>query len=144
MSKLAARARILALLADNPGIHVGRLAALAGLSWNGTAHHLRHLGLEGLIGTLRVSNRRLYFLSSDESEAQAASVLTSAAARAIAQCVSAAPGGDVRAIASATGLSRRVVYHHAKRMRAMGALSAEGEPMRFHPTLRLLRLLRVS
>lgn len=139
-----ARARILAILGKNPGIHAARLAALIGLSWNGAAHHLRALRADRLVATLRVSNRRLYFLPLDEVVSRAAACLTSESARSIARRICAKPGENVREIALATALSRRVVYHHAKRLRDAGALAAEGEPLRFRATPLLQRLLRVS
>lgn len=144
MSKHDARARIFAILKTYPGIHAGRLSHLLGLSWNGTAHHLRKLREGGFVATLRVSNRRLYFLPEDEAAARAAAALTSAAARTIARQIYAKPGEDARAIAIAAGLSRRVVYHHAKRLRDFGALVAMGEPLRFHPTPLLMRLMGVT
>lgn len=144
MSKNDASARILAALHSNPGIHAGRLARLVGLSWNGTAYHLRKLRAARRVATLRVSNRRLYFLPEDDVHARAASVLTSAAARTIAQAICREPGRDARGFATATGLSRRVVYHHAKRMRDISLVAAEGEPLRYRPTPLLLQLMRLS
>lgn len=139
-----ARARILALVEKHPGIHAARLAVLMGLSWNGTAHHLRRMRVEGRVATIRVGNRRLYFLPADEPLARAAACLTSEAARAIARHIRASPGATVRELAASTSLSRRVVYHHAKRLRDVGALAADGEPLRFCATPLLLRLMRVA
>jgi predicted transcriptional regulator len=136
--------RILATLKTNPGIHAGRLAKHVGLSWNGAAHHLRKLRAAGLVATLRVSNRRLYFLPEDDAYARVASVLTSAAARAIAHRICTDAGRNAREIANATQLSRRVVYHHTKRLRDIGLVTAEGEPLRFRPTALLVRLMRLS
>lgn len=138
-----ARARILTIIEKNPGVHAARLAALADLSWNGTAHHLRKLRDEGRVATLRVSNRRLYFLPADEDVLRAAASLTSEAARATARRICDMPRANVREIASAAGLSRRVVYHHTKRLRDAGALVAESEPLRFRATPLLLRLMRL-
>lgn len=70
--------------------------------------------------------------------------LTSSAARLVARHVCEFPGENVRSVASATGLSRRVVYHHAKRLRDVGALRTEGEPLRFHPTAVLTRFVQIS
>ncbi len=55
------RARIHALVRADPGIHIRRIAALSGLSWNTVQYHLRRMEGAGLVASQKVEGNVCYF-----------------------------------------------------------------------------------
>lgn len=55
------RQRLHALISADPGIHVARIALLAGMSWNTCQYHLRTMEAEGQVLKKKVNGRVCWF-----------------------------------------------------------------------------------
>lgn len=55
------RARIQAIVRADPGIHIRRIAALSGLSWNTIQYHLRRMETAGTVVSRKVQGNVCYF-----------------------------------------------------------------------------------
>lgn len=104
-------------------------------------HHLALLEEAGHLASRRLGRQRVYAATSDPVIALGLSLLATPACLALALDLQAHPGASAREAAARAGLSRRVVHHHAKRLREAGLVAVEGSPFRFTATPRLRELL---
>jgi DNA-binding transcriptional ArsR family regulator len=138
----AARARILDVVRREPGITVTRLRQKAGLGWSSLYHHLGRLESARAVTTVAAGRRRIVVLAGrDEPEAthRARALLLNATLRRLARAIAEGTGTDVHALARATRMGERTVYHHLRSLVGHG-LVASSVPRR-HLGLRATPLL---
>lgn len=141
------RRRILHRVEQEPGTSPSELVRRLGIGWSSLYRHVRTLREQGLVRT--VASGRHTFLyprdaQGDEKHAAQRAVILAGRARLVAAEAAARPGQDVAQLAAALGISPRVVYHHVKRLVAVGLLESSA-PRRYRdlaPSPRLRDLLR--
>jgi DNA-binding transcriptional ArsR family regulator len=110
------RARAMAMVGASPGIHMRELQRTLGVAPGNLAHHLRVLERAGLVRALRGPSFTGYFPAGHPGP----EVALSPPARRVREAWLAAPAASARELAGATGLSKRAVLHHLRRLRQAG------------------------
>lgn len=120
------RARVLALVEAEPGLHVRGLASRLGLARSHVAHHLRQLERGGLVRVVKGPGYTCVFRKGamDASLMGASTWLKAPGARAVLALSLRSPGVGPREAASQLGMSPGTVAYHLKRLREAGLLEA--------------------
>lgn len=132
-----ARARIVALVAAQPGIHFSAIVRQLDLARGQAAHHLRALEGAGLVTKSSVRSYNCYFIGDEAASVQSAiRALKSSKAQRVLEVVKQAPDQTVRQVCQQTGLSGRMVRYHARHLLAAGLLhvTSHGRTLRFAVT----------
>jgi predicted transcriptional regulator len=142
----ANRARIHALLSDSPGQCPADVSRATGIARVVVRHHLAVLEAQRLIVSRRVEGRLLYLparRSLDPETLRAKAQLKSGTRRRLAEVVGAAPEGLTQGdIIARTGLPRRLVAYHLRRLGGLGLVEHDGgAPRRYRSSLRLAATL---
>jgi predicted transcriptional regulator len=132
-----ARARIMARVEAQPGIHYQELLRAEGGGKGSLEHHLRKLEAGRLVRAVRGPYYTCYFpWSASPAARDAAPVLKSEGARRVLAAVRAHPGLTGQELAARTGLSASSVSEHVSRLASAGLLqsSRQGRTVRVVPT----------
>lgn len=146
-ARAALRQRILHLVEREPGASPSELVRRLGIGWSSLYRHVRALREAGLVRVVESGRHTFLYprdADGDERHAAQRAVILAGRARLVAAEAAARPGQDVASLAKALAISPRVVYHHVKRLVAVGLLesSAAHRYRDLAPTPRLLDLLR--
>jgi DNA-binding transcriptional ArsR family regulator len=135
------RKSILNAVASRRFATASSLARALGVSRATTRHHLARIENAGLVRSAKLGRQRVYVTTSNPTGAVALSLLSTPACSSIVLDIIAHPGSVAREVGARTGLTRRVVHHHAKRLHDAGFLAVEGEPYRFTASRELVELV---
>lgn len=122
------RSQILAAVATEPGISVGRLRHKTGMTWGTLTYHLDILEAAGSVKISREERTRFVFPPADDhnSPSTADRVLAAGNARLIARDIAHHPDTAIADIALRTGVSPRMTYYHVGALAEAGLLRTEG------------------
>jgi len=121
------RHRILSLLEDEPGLHLGALARALDLSESTLRHHLAKLEEADLVVRREADGYTCYFRpGTDPREREALARLRSPTAEAILSALCSGNHDSQRAVARALDLAPSTVSYHVGRLRDAGLLADEG------------------
>lgn len=123
----ASRARLLALIHRQPGVHKSALCEATGLAWGTVDYHLRLLARGGLVSAQPAGRATRFFpalLVAREREQMAA--LAEAPASRIAALLRRSPGQGNQALSERLDLSSKVVRRHLLRLVREGLVEREG------------------
>lgn len=133
-----ARAELMEVVEDRPGIHFAEIARRSDLGEGATRHHLRKLADADLITRHRAQGYTCYFPQGevDRRLRAAAPALKADGARRVMSAVTASPGASAKQIAEATDLSPSTVHHHVQRLREAGLIEGQrdGRHVALRPT----------
>lgn len=139
--------RLLDILRHSPGVPLCELAKRAELASGTLYYHLRRLRAAGHLQVVPAGRRRLAFLATGDEPTRLAprlAQLRGKSARKTALIVLRRPGIRLADIAAETGLSRRAVAYHLRRLEELGLASTvrERAGTRARPAPVLADLLR--
>jgi predicted ArsR family transcriptional regulator len=126
-----AQQRILAAVADRPGLCLQDLAKELGITRTATLHHVRRLAREGLIHTARHGRRVLHFQAAAQPPPTLLGLLHVHTARLVVELLSQDPGASWRKLAKQLGITPRAVRWHIRKLEGERALHVQ--PSRFGP-----------
>lgn len=120
------RQAILRLVQERPGISLSDLGRRLALRWGAASFHVARLEAGGLVRTVRIGRRRLVYAldASIAAYPEEHAALHEPACRRLALAIIEHPGSSVSRLVEHTGLSPRVVYHHAKRLLDLGLIAS--------------------
>lgn len=121
------RARVMAAVEAEPGIHVEEIRRRLDMNRNAVRHHLDKLADVGLVSVSDATGFRCYFPagSTDRRVMAAFPVLKSDTARRIARAAVQQPGITASSLGASMGLTPAGTHHHLKRMVAAGVVRVE-------------------
>ncbi len=129
---------LIQVIRSNPGIHVRRLAAIVGISWNTCLHHVHRLEAAGLISSKKVQGKLTVF---DKTRGAVVAKAGNALLRdernlTVARFVAEHPGAHQRAICAGTDLAPSVVTRRLQALEDAGMVERvpEGRITAVHPT----------
>lgn len=142
----ANRSRVHAALAEAPGSRVADLARATGLSRIVVQHHLRMLASCRLVLAAERERGAAYYVAGALATRQDAHVLSllrdPSRLRIVRALETSAEGLTQRELVERTGMSQRLVSHHASRLQAAGAVTRVGaNPCRYVGAESLARLI---
>lgn len=113
-------------IVGSAGISVSDIARQSGLYWTLAAFHVHRLSRSGLVRSVKVGRRRLMFVPTRNNEAWALErgMLAEPACLRVALAVIQYPGQRVLDLHYLTGVSERAIYHHMKRLLAVGLVTS--------------------
>jgi DNA-binding transcriptional ArsR family regulator len=116
------RARLMALVAERPGLTILHAQELLGAAWGTTVHHVRRLEANGLLATVRQGPRvLLYAANTPEAKARRdLALLRNGTAREVARLVAGAPGIRTGALSASLGIGAPSASKHLSRFAAAG------------------------
>jgi predicted transcriptional regulator len=115
------RARILAAVAAEPGVHFSGLQRRLGVSAGTAHHHLGKLTQGGLLVAVPHGRHTRYFPpETSAASVSRAKVLAAPGAAQVMEAVRRSPGATVTGLAQALGRSAGTVAHHLDRLEAAG------------------------
>lgn len=126
-----AQERILQVLAERPGASVQDLAGDLRLTRTATVHHLRRLGRDGLVRSVRHGRRRLHFLAAAPQQPGLLGLLHTHTARLVVETLARDPGASWRKLARQLGITPRAVRWHIRNLERERALHVQ--PSLFGP-----------
>jgi DNA-binding MarR family transcriptional regulator len=122
-----ARARLLALVQTDPGIHKSDLCRMAGLSWGSVSHHLQVLLREGLVRVHTVGKRTLVFPPDvDECHWSALCALRDARAVAVVEALRKQPRARLGQLQEALRLDAKTVRRLLQRLEQAAIVQKHG------------------
>lgn len=129
-----ARARILRLIREEPGIHNRSIARSLALSRGTTSYHLHLLERRGIVVADPAGRYRRYFAASDPRIHHKAAIhlLRHPTARAIAELVAARPGLIQKDLCQALGLLPSRASWHLRRLEQAQVVAARRTGQRVH------------
>lgn len=129
------RARILELVAAEPGIHHKEISRRLGIGQGALDHHARKLEQAGEIVRRANHGYTCYFLKlgTDRHLIAASPVVKSKGGRAVLQAVAARPDATFRVLADEAGVAPSTVEHHLKRLREAGLVEPATVGLRLSP-----------
>lgn len=116
------RARIQALVRADPGIHIRRIAALSGLSWNTVQYHLRRMEADGTVASRKVQGNVCYFDRSSGAfhGKQGQALLREPRNVLLARHLIQNGGSSQRELAESLGLAASVIHRRIHRFEEAG------------------------
>lgn len=129
------RARILNLVAAEPGIHHKELGRRLGLGQGTLDHHVRKLEAAGELVRRSSHGYTCYFLrlGTDRHLMDGSPVVKSPGGRAVLHAVASLPDATYRSLAAEAGLSTSTVEHHLRRLREAGLVEPAAIGLRISP-----------
>ncbi len=129
--------RLHSIIKANPGIHVRRIALLAGISWNTALHHLRTMESSGVISRSKVEGKVCYFDRSTGAYEgkRATAVLRDQQNLRIAKYILDNPGKNQLQLANELDLATSVIHRRVVRMEEAGLVERlpESRSVRIFP-----------
>jgi DNA-binding transcriptional ArsR family regulator len=119
------RARVYEHIRAHPGAHPSQLADALGLGWGTVVYHLSRLEEGKLVSCKSYNNRKCYFATGAQIDAQARTAMAamgSDPARRLVEAVAAAPGITQKDLAARVGISQALASWHVKRLVGAGVL----------------------
>lgn len=135
------REAILSHIQAEPGLTLSELRKKARLGWGVIYHHLGGLERDGLVRSERRGRYRLLFAVGATAPRERGASLRGKARHSIAHAVATVGPTTTDHLIGATGLTRRVVYHHLKALRDAGLVERDRWTRTFTATPKLLALL---
>lgn len=124
----ATRARIRALVAAEPGIHVSELAQRLGISWHTVGYHLGVLARGGLlILEKRGRERRVFLVGIPPRHRQWLAALRTEEAAEVLRILLRAPRLSVPVLSRRMGFSEKIVRRQMERLSDAGLVERRGE-----------------
>ncbi len=127
-----ARARLLAAIEAQPGIHFNELARLAGQARGSVRHHLQVLETAGLVRLVRSGRYTCLYLADVPSE-PGAGIRKSEVARRLESMVRDHPGMTAADASRSLGVTYGATAYHLRRMADAGLVRLEDKPLAAYP-----------
>lgn len=134
------RERILAAIRADPGLTLTELRRATRAGWGTLYHHVPGMERDGLVRVQKHRKFRVVFLSTG-SHVPGERGLPGRTRRKVAMAVAQLGAATATGLEEATGLTRRVVYHHLKALRDAGWVERTRDERSFTATPKLRALL---
>lgn len=140
------RQQIVDAIATNPGVPLGRIGALVGLSWSTVLYHVNALVGAGQVRVVASGGRRLAYCidgSNAYQHSDAHGAVSGTTSRAIAEAIALKSGLTMVEICAAVDRPYRSVFYHIHKLEASGLIVASsGRPKVYHATEALIDAVR--
>lgn len=136
------REQLLAVLREEPGLHLRELASRHDTAVTNTQWHLRKLEMAGLVRTQKVAGRRLYYPTaggvSTRQEALQNAATSNSNAAAIYEFIQYAAGCNQRTLADELGMNPGTVRWHLRKLEEASLIRSvpEGSQTKYYSTAR--------
>lgn len=121
------RQRLLALVAEQPGINKSRLCTRLGVAWGTVAYHVHILASAGLVDVESVGREvNLFPRGLAEGQRRLLKALRDPAAVQVVEALGAVREASLQGLSTQLGLSRKVVRRHLAQLLAAGLVQDKG------------------